>query len=117
MDTRAHPDAAMAPYRAPLAIATLVHEMSVFVWSMVGIAIWHFTVFIPDRFAGGIVGAFLAAWIGGVASGFLIEGFALPSDNPPGMRHALYALPGSLLGLVASYAYGGRSRRRITSIG
>src|SRR5439155_15572684 len=64
-------------------------DMSVFVWSMVGIAIWHFTVFVPDRFAGGIVGAFLAAWIGGVASGFVIEGFALPSDNPPGMRHAL----------------------------
>jgi len=85
--------------------------MSVFVWSMVGIAIWHFTVFVPDRFAGGIVGAFLAAWIGGVASGFVIEGFALPSDNPPGMRHALYALPGSLLGLVGSYAYGTRTQR------
>jgi len=87
--------------------------MSVFVWSMVGIAIWHFTIFVPDRFAGGIVGAFLAAWMGGVASGFVIEGFALPSDNPPGMRHALYALPGSLLGLVACYGYYGARAQRL----
>ena len=49
--------------------------------------------------------------MGGVASGFVIEGFALPSDNPPGMRHALYALPGSLLGLVACYGYGARAQR------
>jgi hypothetical protein len=88
--------------------------MSVFVWSMVGIALWHFTILVPDKFAGGIVGAFLAAWIGAIVSGFVLEGLALPSDNPPGMRHVLYALPGSLLGLVAGYAYGatGGIRRR-----
>jgi hypothetical protein len=84
--------------------------MSVFVWSMVGIALWHFTIFVPDRFAGGIVGAFLAAWIGAIASGFVLEGLTFPSDNPPGMRHVLYALPGSLLGLLAGYAYGAWSR-------
>ena len=33
--------------------------MSMVVWVMMGIAIWHFTVFVPDRFWGGIVGAFL----------------------------------------------------------
>ena len=83
--------------------------MSIFVWSMVGIALWHFTIFIPDKFAGGIVGAFCAAWFGSVASGFVFEGFALPSHNPPGLRHALYALPGSIIGLAACYAYGVRS--------
>ena len=31
------------------------------VWGMMGIAVWHFAVFVPDRFWGGIVGAFLAA--------------------------------------------------------
>ena len=31
------------------------------VWVMMGIAIWHFAVFVPDRFWGGIVGAFVAA--------------------------------------------------------
>jgi hypothetical protein len=38
--------------------------MSLFVWSMVGIALWHFMIFVPDKFVGGIVGAFLAAWLG-----------------------------------------------------
>ena len=37
--------------------------MSMLVWVMMGIAVWHFTVFVPDRFWGGIVGAFLAASI------------------------------------------------------
>ena len=83
--------------------------MSVFVWSMVGIALWHFTIFVPDKFAGGIVGAFCAAWFGSLASGFLFEGLALPSHNPPGLRHALYALPGSVLGLGVCYAYGVRN--------
>ena len=35
--------------------------MGVLVWVMVGLAIWHFTMFLPDRFWGGIVGAFLGA--------------------------------------------------------
>ena len=35
--------------------------MSMLVWVMMGIAVWHFTVFVPDRFWGGILGAFLAA--------------------------------------------------------
>jgi len=87
--------------------------MSVFVWSMAGIALWHFTIFVPDKFAGGIVGAFLAAWFGALASGFVLEGFALPSDNPPGMKHALYAIPGSLAALVGCYVHGaGAARRR-----
>ena len=38
--------------------------MSVFVWAMVGIAFWHFAVLVPDKFTGGIIGAFLAAVAG-----------------------------------------------------
>ena len=86
--------------------------MSIFVWSMAGIALWHFTVFVPDRFAGGIIGAFLAAWGGGLLSGYVFEGLALPSHNPPGMHHVLYALPGALIGLVACYVWGARSDAR-----
>ena len=37
--------------------------MSLLVWVMMGIAIWHFAVFVPDRFWGGIVGAFLAGLV------------------------------------------------------
>ena len=40
--------------------------MNFLVWVMMGIAIWHFAVFVPDRFWGGIVGAFGAAAVGAV---------------------------------------------------
>jgi len=85
--------------------------MSLFIWTLVGIAIWHFTVYVPDRFAGGIVGAFLAAWLGAVASGLLFAGFRLPSDNPPGVDEVAFALPGCLLGLAACYWLGIRQER------
>lgn len=40
--------------------------MSVFVWVMIGIALWHLSVLVPDRFYGGITGALIAA-VGGAA--------------------------------------------------
>jgi hypothetical protein len=82
--------------------------MSIFVWSMIGIALWHFTILVPDRFVGGIIGALLAGWGGAFASGFMLEGFEVPSHNPPGLRHALYALPGSIASLTASWIIGSR---------
>ena len=88
--------------------------MSVFVWSMVGIAFWHFTIFVPDKFAGGIIGALLAAWFGGLAAGFVLEGLALPSDYPPGLHHALYAVPGSRGARLACYLHGTRAQRDAT---
>jgi|SRR5215211_1302760 len=39
--------------------------MSVLVWVMVAIAFWHLAVLVPDRFWGGIVGAFLAPSVAG----------------------------------------------------
>ena len=42
--------------------------MGMLVWVMMGLAIWHFTIFLPDRFWGGIVGAFLGALIGSSSS-------------------------------------------------
>ena len=82
--------------------------MSILVWSMVGIALWHFTVLVPDKFAGGIIGAFLAATAGGLLSGFLLPVPGIPSDNPPGVGEALWAIPGALVALVTSYVYGAR---------
>jgi hypothetical protein len=38
--------------------------MAVLVWVMVGIALWHFAVLVPDRFWGAIIGAFLASLAG-----------------------------------------------------
>ena len=82
--------------------------MSIFVWSMVSIALWHFTIFVPDRFAGGIIGAFLAAWLGGMGSGFAFSGMEFPEHNPPGMKEAVFALPGSIGALLACYWFGSR---------
>ena len=80
--------------------------MSVLVWSMVGIALWHFTVLLPDRFAGGIIGAFLAALAGALVSGYALPMPGLPAENPPGLSEAFWAVPGSLVALGASYVWG-----------
>ena len=85
--------------------------MSILIWAMVGIAVWHFAVLVPDRFWGGIVGAFLAALLGALASGFALPAPGVPLDNPPGWSEALWPLPGSVLGLLASYLYGDRRER------
>ena len=45
--------------------------MALVVWVMMGIALWHFTVFLPDRFWGGIVGAFVAAFVASAIFGFI----------------------------------------------
>ena len=82
--------------------------MSILVWVMMGIAIWHFTVFLPDRYYGGIVGAFLAAIAGAVIVGLIANGVAVPGRHDTHVGQALLAIPGALLGLAASYAYGAR---------
>ena len=79
------------------------------VWVMMGIAIWHFTVFVPDRFWGGIVGAFLAAIVGAALFGFLVSGLSVPGRNDTELLQALIAIPGALLGLAACWAYGSRT--------
>ena len=40
---------------------------------MMGIALWHFTVFLPERFWQGIVGAFIGSVIGAIVFGLIIE--------------------------------------------
>ena len=47
--------------------------MALLVWFTMGIALWHFTVFLPDRFWQGIVGAFLGAVIGAIVFGAIVE--------------------------------------------
>lgn len=82
--------------------------MSMLVWIMVGIAIWHFAVFVPDRFYGGIVGAFLASTLGAALFGFVVAGLSIPGDTQPGIAQGLIAVPGAVLGLAISYAVGVR---------
>jgi uncharacterized membrane protein YeaQ/YmgE (transglycosylase-associated protein family) len=79
------------------------------VWVMMGIAIWHFAVFVPDRFYGGIVGAFLAAIAGAALFGFLVSGLTVPGRNDTELVQALIAVPGSIGALALSWVYGSRT--------
>jgi len=83
--------------------------MSMVVWVMMGIAIWHFAVFVPDRFYGGIVGAFLAAIAGAALFGFLASGLTVPGRNDTDLAQALIAVPGAIAALAASWVYGSRT--------
>jgi hypothetical protein len=85
--------------------------MSFLVWAMVGIALWHFAVLVPDRFVGGIIGAFLAALVGALISGYALPTPGLPAANPPGYGEALFAIPGSLAGLGLCYWLGAKRER------
>jgi hypothetical protein len=85
--------------------------MSVFVWVMIGVAVWHLSVLVPDRFFGGIVGALLAAVCGALMSGYLLPSPGIPPHNPPGITEALWPLPGSLLALLIAYVGGVRRER------
>jgi len=83
--------------------------MALLVWFTMGIALWHFTVFLPDRFWQGIVGAFLGSVIGAVVFGAIVE---LISDKGLGntdLATALTAVPGVAIGLGVVYLIGLRS--------
>jgi uncharacterized membrane protein YeaQ/YmgE (transglycosylase-associated protein family) len=82
--------------------------MSMLVWVMMGIAVWHFTVFVPDRFWGGIVGAFLAGIAGAALFGLVVNGLTIPGEQDTNLVQALIAVPGSLIGLALCYLYGAR---------
>jgi hypothetical protein len=85
--------------------------MSLVVWVMMGIALWHFTVFLPDRFYGGIVGAFLASAFFAALFGFVANGGTVPGSSDTDITQALIAVPGSVIGLALSYWFGARLDR------
>jgi hypothetical protein len=82
--------------------------MGALVWTMVGLAIWHFTIFLPDRFWAGIVGAFLGALFGSIFVGLAINGFTVPGQADTHLATALEAIPGAVLGIAAAYFWGVR---------
>lgn len=87
--------------------------MGMLAWVIMGLALWHFTIFLPDRFWGGIVGAFVGAVTGAVLIGLLIYSVKTSSLQVPGIKGTdiavvLYAVPGALLGIAAVYLEGVR---------
>ena len=85
--------------------------MAALAWVMMGLAIWHFTIFLPDRCWGGIVGAFLGALIGAFLFGFAVNGFMIPGENDTHLLTALEAIPGALIGIGVVYLVGVRQER------
>jgi hypothetical protein len=85
--------------------------MALLVWFMMGIALWHFTVFLPDRFWQGIVGAFLGSVIGAVVFGAIVEIASGKGLGDTDLGTALTAVPGVAIGLAVVYAIGIRSER------
>ena len=83
--------------------------MAALVWFTMGVALWHFTVFVPDRFRGGIVGAFLGAAVGAMASGAIAQIALGKTIGDTDIATAIYAIPGTLIGLAIVYAMGMRA--------
>jgi hypothetical protein len=80
--------------------------MALLVWFTTGIALWHFTVFLPDRFWQGIVGAFLGAVAGAMASGAVAQVASGRTIGDTDLGTVFAALPGIAIGLAVVYAIG-----------
>jgi uncharacterized membrane protein YeaQ/YmgE (transglycosylase-associated protein family) len=89
--------------------------MGMLAWVIMGLALWHFTIWLPDRFWGGIVGAFLASIIGSSITGLLIsaiaDGTAIPARHATHLGTVLYAIPGALIGMAVVYSIGAARER------
>jgi len=83
--------------------------MALIVFFIMGLALWHFTVFVPDRFWQGIVGAFLGAVLGSVIFGWIVQEISGKTLGETDLSTALIAVPGTLIGLGVVYAIGARS--------
>jgi hypothetical protein len=73
--------------------------MAALVWVMVGLAIWHFTIFLPDNFYGGIVGAFCGALVGSFLFGLIVNLGTIPGESGTDLLTGVEAIPGTLIGL------------------
>jgi ABC-type Fe3+ transport system permease subunit len=85
--------------------------MAALVWFTTGVALWHFTVFLPDRFWAGIVGALLGAVTGAMITGAIGQIASGNSIGQTGIETVLYAVPGTVLGIAVVYAIGARQER------
>ena len=85
--------------------------MALLVWFTMGIALWHFTVFLPDHFWQGIVGAFLGSVLGAMVFGLIVELISGKGFGDTDLATALTAIPGVAIGLGVVYLLGIRSEQ------
>jgi hypothetical protein len=87
--------------------------MALLVWFTMGIALWHFTVFLPDHFWQGIVGAFVGAVLGSILFGLIVQEISGKSLGDTDLGTALLAIPGTAIGLAVVYAVGVRGEQQL----
>ena len=87
--------------------------MAMVVWFTMGLALWHFTVFVPDRFWQGIVGALLGATSGAVVFGAIVQAASGRGLGDTDLLTALIAIPGTAIGLAIVWAVGVREERPV----
>ena len=85
--------------------------MGMLAWVIMGLALWHFTIWLPDHYWGGIVGAFVGALVGAVLFGLIVNGLSIPGRHATHIATALEAIPGALIGMGIVYAEGIRRER------
>jgi hypothetical protein len=85
--------------------------MALLVWFTMGIALWHFTVFLPDHFWQGIVGAFLGSVVGAMVFGLIVELISGKGFGDTDLLTALTAVPGVAIGLGVVYFFGLRAEQ------
>ena len=86
--------------------------MAMLVWIMTGLAVWHFTIWLPDHFWGGIVGAFLGALVGAVVFGLIINLGSVPGQSDTDLLTGLEAIPGAVIGMAVVWFVGVRNEER-----
>jgi hypothetical protein len=86
--------------------------MALLVWFTMGIALWHFTVFLPDRFWQGIVGALIGATIGAVIFGAVVQIATGKSLGDTDLGTALISIPGVAIGLAVVWVIGVRAEQQ-----
>jgi hypothetical protein len=88
--------------------------MAMVVWFTMGLALWHFTVFLPDRFWQGIVGALLGATTGAVLFGAIVTIALGKGLGDTDLGTALIAVPGTAIGLAVIWMIGVREEQQPT---
>ncbi len=87
--------------------------MALLVWFTTGIALWHFTIFLPDRFWQGIVGAFLGSTIGAVIFGAIVGTASGKGLGDTDVATVLVAIPGVAIGLAVVWLIGIRAEQTV----